>query len=127
MAHTHDVKKVKNNQNAELASTDAGVITFANVSGRNVSVGTAGILLYPGDTAVSCACHPHVSAGLKSRKYKIISQSEPQAPAQKNRKTKVEEPAPVEETFATVAEPEPSSSVQLDSSDESETQSGEEL
>lgn len=127
MAHTHDVQKVKNNQNTELASTDTGVITFVNIAGRTVSVGSSGVLLYPGDTAVSCACHPEVTVGVKSRKYKIISQSEPQAPAQKSRKTKAEEPAPVEETFATVADPEPASSVQLDSSDESETQSGEEL
>jgi hypothetical protein len=126
MAHVHDVKKIKSNSNAELASTDAGVVTFVNVSGRNVSVGNPSVLLYPGNTGVACACHPAVLDGVKSKKYKIVSQSDP-APAPKSKKAKAEEPQPEPETFTTVAEPEPSPSVQLDSSEESETPSGDEF
>lgn len=120
MAHTHKVEKVKNQSGFD--ADGAGHIVVKNVSGRNITVGSPGVLLYPGDTAFSCDDNPAILTAVKSYKLEIVST---EAAKPKAKKAKVEEVK--EETLTTVADSDEQVSVQLDLPDDGKTLPSDEL
>ena len=126
MSHSHEVKKVKTSETA-LDDASFGSVTVNNVSGRPVSFGSPVVLLYPGDSAVCCACNPTLDKFVANKLVKVVDKADAkQESAPKPKKQKLEEVRP-EETFETVAEVEPLPSVQLTSSSNGETFNSEEL
>ena len=126
MSHSHEVKKIKN-ADVKLADNSAGSVTVVNVSQNNVSLGKPAVLLFPGDSALSCADNPQIDKFVSLKFIKIVDKTEAkQEQTTKPKKQKVEE-VQVQETFETVAEVEPLPSVQLNSSSDDESLNSEAL
>lgn len=118
MTHNHQVKKIKNNDE-KLDDNSVETVTFSNTSGMPISIGRPSVILYPGDTAISCEDNPHFQKLVSSKKITVISSYVPSKPKKQTKakeeavvELEKEEPL-VEETFETVADLEANVSVQL--------------
>ena len=125
MSHTHELVKFKSERANQLLKDSSNVVV-TNVSGRTLTIGSPVVSIYPGESAVGCQDNPSIISGLASRSLKIDS-SAPQVEELAAKPKKQKEEPKVEETFATVAEPEAESSVQLVSSDDGELSSSDTL
>lgn len=104
MAHKHGLQKIKNDT---TFSGGDDYVVLKNVSGATVFAG--GVNLFPGDTAWYCGKDERVD---KLVARKILKTVEVNTPKPKVKKQKEEK---LEETSATVAEPDGEASVQLGS------------
>lgn len=126
MSHSHEVKKIKSGD-AKLSDNSAGSVTVVNISGRTLSFGSPAVLLYPGDSALSCQDNPILDKFVSSKLVKITESTEAKPESTPKAKKPKTEEIQVEETFETVAEVAPLPSVQLTSSSNGETLNSEEL
>lgn len=126
MTHSHEVKKLKTDG---VALDDASVssVTVINVAGRTISFGSPAVLLYPGDSAVCCACNTTLDKFVSNKLVKVIDTADAKHESASKPKKQKSEEVRLEETFETVAEVEPLPSVQLTSSSNGETFNSEEL
>lgn len=120
MSHSHKIEKLKDQ--SDFDSNGTGYFVVQNISGRNLTLGSDAILLYPGDKAFSCDDNPKVLSAIKSYKLEIV---EIASAKPKTKKSKTEEQK--EETLTTVADSNEQDSVQLDLPDNSETLKSDEL
>ena len=125
MTHLHKVEKIKGQSDFE--NDGSGHIVVKNISGRNITVGSPPVLLYPEDEAFSCDDNPDVLSAIKSYKLEIVKTEEAKEKPKKSKieETKVEKVK--EETLTTVADSAEQVSVQLDLPDDSKTLNSDEL
>lgn len=118
MAHKHQFAKEKDTSNFDF---DSAHVVAINVAGRPISVGDAGLKLYPGEKVLICQDNEIIQKLVSARKIQVLEINSAKPKPKKIKEDKQEE------TFSTVAELEEETSVQLTSSDSVELPAGEQL